>query len=84
MTQWQVQEAKAKFSEFLDRCLESGPQVVTRRGQNTAVLVPYQDWLRLQSAQKPSLKELLLLPEPRAELQVPTRGNAQRRKPMPL
>ena len=29
---WQVQEAKAKFSEFLDKALREGPQVVSRRG----------------------------------------------------
>jgi prevent-host-death family protein len=37
---WQVQEAKARFSEFLDASLREGPQVVTRRGIEVAVLVP--------------------------------------------
>lgn len=36
---WQVQEAKARFSEFLSASLTDGPQVVTRRGVETAVLV---------------------------------------------
>ena len=36
---WPVQDAKARFSEFLDTCLEDGPQVVSRRGIEAAVLV---------------------------------------------
>ena len=40
MGSWQVQDAKARFSEFLDATIKKGPQVVTRRGIETAVLVP--------------------------------------------
>ncbi len=43
MASWQVQDAKARFSEFLDAMLKKGPQVVTRRGVETAVLVPIAD-----------------------------------------
>jgi hypothetical protein len=35
MTKWQLQEAKARFSELIDDTLEKGPQVVTRRGIDT-------------------------------------------------
>src|ERR1035438_994304 len=37
---WQVQDAKARFSELLEITLKKGPQVVTRRGVEAAVLVP--------------------------------------------
>lgn len=37
---WPVQEAKARFSEFLEASLTEGPQLVTRRGVEAAVLVP--------------------------------------------
>ena len=60
MASWQVQDAKARFSEFLDATLKKGPQVVTRRGVETAVLVPIAEWRRLQKAARPSLKDLLL------------------------
>ena len=49
---WQVQEAKARFSEFLETSLTEGPQVVTKRGVETAVLVPSTiggDWRDGQS-----------------------------------
>jgi prevent-host-death family protein len=58
MQTWAVQDAKARFSEFLDACLAQGPQVVTRRGAEAAVLVPVDVWRRLQAAAKPSLKDL--------------------------
>lgn len=44
---WQVYDAKARFSELLDAALKDGPQVVTRRGVETAVLVPIGEWKRL-------------------------------------
>ncbi|MSO98656.1 MAG: type II toxin-antitoxin system Phd/YefM family antitoxin [Rhodospirillaceae bacterium] len=60
MTKWPVQDAKAKFSEMLDTALSKGPQVVTRRGVDMAVLVPMEEWQRLSRPHQPSLKELLL------------------------
>ena len=65
MASWQVQDAKARFSELLDAAVKKGPQVVTRRGIETAVLVPIEEWERLQKAARLSLKEWLLAPEPR-------------------
>ncbi|HEY4001314.1 MAG TPA: type II toxin-antitoxin system Phd/YefM family antitoxin [Candidatus Xenobia bacterium] len=82
MKTWQAHDAKARFSELLDTCLEDGPQVVTRRGQAAAVLVPYAEWTRLNQAARPSLKALLLSDEGRVDLKVPKRGSAQRRRPV--
>jgi len=78
---WPVQEAKARFSEFLETCLREGPQLVTRRGQDAAVLVPVSQWERLTQAAKPTLKELLLTNFARAELELPraAAGAAERR-----
>jgi antitoxin Phd len=73
LASWQVQDAKARFSEFLDASIKKGPQVVTRRGIETAVLVPIEEWNRLQKAARPSLKELLLAPEPRFDNIIPKR-----------
>ena len=84
MDAWPVQDAKARFSEFLDACLAQGPQMVTRRGAEAAVLVPVQQWRRLQSAARPSLKQLLLSDSARADLLVPARGRAKRRKVEPM
>jgi antitoxin Phd len=79
MASWQVQDAKARFSEFLDASIKKGPQVVTRRGVDTAVLVPIEEWNRLQRAARPSLKALLLAPEARFENLFPERHRLRRR-----
>jgi prevent-host-death family protein len=84
MRSWPVQDAKARFSELLDTCLREGPQLVTKRGTQAAVLVPADDWQRLQSGARPSLKELLLADAPRTEIPVPQRGRLKRRHPKAL
>lgn len=84
MQVWPVQDAKARFSEFLDSCLAEGPQMVTRRGVEAAVLIPVQEWRRLQAAAQPSLKALLLADEARIEELVPARGMVRRRAPVDL
>jgi prevent-host-death family protein len=81
MRSWQVQDAKARFSELLEASLNDGPQVVTRRGVETAVLVPIGAWRRLQQASRSSLKDLLLAAPPRTEIAVPARGRLRRRSP---
>ena len=81
MRNWQVQEAKARFSEFLDASLNEGPQVVTRRGVETAVLMPIEQWRRLERAARPTLKELLLGEGPRFENLVSPRRRFKRRPP---
>jgi antitoxin Phd len=80
---WPVQDAKARFSELLEACLAEGPQLVTRRGAEAAVLIPVRDWLRLRETARPSLKQLLLSDEGRTEDLVPPRV-AARRRPLPI
>ncbi len=76
---WPVQDAKARFSEFLEASLNEGPQIVTRRGVEAAVLVPFDEWRRLQDSARPTLKELLLADTPRGEIPVPSRRSWHRR-----
>jgi prevent-host-death family protein len=76
---WPIQDAKARFSELVDTSLREGPQVVTRRGVEIAVLAPIDEWRRLTRATRPSLKDLLLAPSPRFELEIPQRGTLRRR-----
>ena len=84
MNTWPVQDAKARFSELLDACVSEGPQVVTRRGTETAVLVPMAEWTRLHATARPTLKQLLLADEARSALALPARGKARRRAPAGL
>ncbi len=79
MASWQVQDAKARFSELVETTVKKGPQIVTRRGVETVVVVPIEEWNRLQAAARPSLKEWLLGPGPRFENLIPPRGKLRRR-----
>lgn len=78
MQTWPEQDAKARFSEFLDACLSKGPQTITRCGSETAVLLPMEEWRRLQAAASPSLKQILLMNSPRTEFLASERGRARR------
>jgi antitoxin Phd len=84
MKSWPVQDAKARFSELLDTCLREGPQIVTKRGAEAAVLVPLVEWQRLQQTARPTLKKLLLADAGRADLVLPSRGERHRRVPKVL
>jgi len=82
MSEWQLQDAKARFSELLNVTLKDGPQVVTRRGIAEAVLVPIEEWRRLQESSRPSLKSVLLEPGPPFQDLVPERRKIRRRPPV--
>lgn len=71
---WPIKDAKAKFSELLDTALAEGPQIVTKRGTEAAVLLPIEQWRKLERLTRPNLKELLLAPEARTENLTPPRG----------
>jgi len=43
---WTVAQAKAKFSEIIDRALSEGPQTITRNGRTAAVVVGAEEWQR--------------------------------------
>ena len=80
MKTWPVQDAKARFSELLEACITDGPQLVTRRGAEAAVLVPVEEWRRLSATARPSLKQLLLSDAGRTDVLTPPRGAVRRRK----
>ena len=82
MPTWPVQDAKARFSELLDTCVAQGPQMVTKRGAEAAVLVPVAQWRRMQTVARPSLKSLLLSDQGRGELVLPERGVDTYRPPV--
>ena len=82
---WPVQDAKARFSEMLDSCHESGAQIVSKRGKESAVLIPIEEWQRLKQNAKPTLFEALMSDEGRFEMEIPSRKNwTMTRRPLDL
>ena len=71
MARWQVQEAKQRLSELLKSAHEDGPQVITRHGEEIAVVLDMQEYRRLRGTQI-TFKDLLTagpLDIPELELQ---------------
>ncbi len=60
---WQLQEAKARLSELVKRARTVGPQVVTLRGVEAAVVLSVEDYRRLKAGQ-PNFRDFLLAMPP--------------------
>ena len=56
---WQVQDAKQRFSELVQRAIDEGPQLVTRRGKDAVVVVAADEYRRLAGG-VPDFKAFLL------------------------
>jgi prevent-host-death family protein len=59
MSTWQVQDAKTRFSELIERACTEGPQTITRHGTERAVILSIEDY-RALAALKPDFKAHLL------------------------
>jgi prevent-host-death family protein len=55
---WTVAEAKAKFSELIEKAKSEGPQKITKHGRTTAVIVAAEQWER-KVRRKGNLAEFL-------------------------
>jgi prevent-host-death family protein len=58
MASWKVAEAKARFSELIDKALHEGAQEITRHGRRAVVVVAAREWDRRATRQE-SLVEFL-------------------------
>jgi antitoxin Phd len=81
---WDVEVAGRRFGELVDLAMAAGPQIVTRSGRDTAVVVSIKDWQDLWSRSRPNLKEWLLAPHARSDDLVPPRRQVRRRPPPTL
>ena len=52
MRVWQLQDAKNRFSEVVEEALKEGPQVITRRGVETAVVLSFADYRKMLLGRK--------------------------------
>jgi prevent-host-death family protein len=78
---WQVYDAKARFSEFLDGAIKDGPQIITKRGVEAAVLISIEEWKRLQAKARPSIKDVLLDPNGPHDIVLPPRRPVLKLRP---
>src|SRR6266511_1002850 len=74
---WQVQEAKQRFSEIVRQAHDDGPQVVTRHGEEVAVVIDIEEYRRLTGS-KPDFKDFLLSAPDLAALEIRRPGERAR------
>jgi prevent-host-death family protein len=55
---WKLQDAKARFSELVQRALDEGPQTVSRHGKDVVVVISAEQF-ELMRKRQISLKDLL-------------------------
>jgi prevent-host-death family protein len=67
---WQLQEAKQKFSQVVQRALDEGPQAVTRHGQTVVVVLSAREYQRLTGGRQDFVDFLLSGPD-LSELDLP-------------
>jgi prevent-host-death family protein len=61
MSTWQVQEAKSRFSELIERAEKEGPQTITRHGKPSAVVVSMAEYEAMKKrGAKPGLLDVLI------------------------
>ena len=83
MSAWPLQDAKARFSELVDTAIKKGPQIVTRRGVETVVVVPIEEWRRVTSSNRPDIIKLLVDEGPKfEEFPLPDRKKWRSRPPV--
>ncbi len=67
---WQLQEAKSKFSELVDRAIAQGTQIVTRRGKNAVVVMPFDEYIKLTEKRESFSDFLFASPLAGSEIQI--------------
>jgi len=66
---WQVQEAKQRFSELVERAVTEGPQIVTKHGRPTVAVVEIGVFRRLHGVPT-DFKEFLMTMPPLDDLEL--------------
>jgi prevent-host-death family protein len=44
---WQLQEAKSKFSQLVDKAMKHEPQIVTKHGNQAVVILSVEDYKKM-------------------------------------
>lgn len=79
---WQVQEAKSRLSELMDRALREGPQVITRHGKPVVKVVAAQEASRETPCGDGFLEFLLAIPKTGLKEGLPRMPSRNRREPI--
>jgi prevent-host-death family protein len=75
---WQVQEAKQRFSEVLRAAEEGEPQIVTKHGEEVAVIIDIAEYRRLRGQSVSFMTYLRTDPSTDADLEINRRRDLPR------
>ena len=67
---WQLQDAKNQLSDVVEQALHKGPQIITRRGVDTAVVLSFKEWVRLAKRRTPLVDLLRQAPRVKGGIDV--------------
>ena len=76
---WTVAEAKAKFSEVVQKAEKEGPQRITRRGEDAVVIVSKKDWEKKTKRKGTLLEFFINSPLRGSGIEIPARSKSTRR-----
>jgi prevent-host-death family protein len=78
-TEWQLQEAKAMFSEVVKEAVLK-PQIITVRGKETAVIISYEEYKKLASPRQTLFEFIQSSPLRDIEFDLPPRNAEKMRE----
>ncbi|GAB3253584.1 type II toxin-antitoxin system Phd/YefM family antitoxin [Arthrobacter pigmenti] len=78
MATWQLQAAKARLSEVLERAASEGPQTITKHGKDYGVVMSSVDYQQLRTAAAPGLVDFILRPAVTVDLDIERSSQAGR------
>lgn len=84
MAQWQLQEAKARFSELVRAARESGPQTVTVRGEPAVVVLSQRQYRALRSRASQASFTALMRSSPLVGIELDTRRDSSLVRDTPI
>ncbi len=76
---WTVAEAKAKFSEVVQKAEKEGPQRITRRGEDAVVVVSRKEWDKKTKRKGTLLEFFMNSPLRGSGIEIPPRSKSNRR-----
>lgn len=75
---WQLQDAKSKFSQLVDKAMRNTPQIVTKHGNNAVVVMSFEDYKKITKPENDLVSFLRNSPLAEANIEI-TRNNDQPR-----
>jgi antitoxin Phd len=78
MNTWQLQDAKSKFSQLVEKALHNGPQFVTKHGNNAVVILSFKDYQKITKPKSDLVTFLRSSPLVNSELDISRDKNPPR------